>query len=121
MISELLISAIMIVESGGNADKIGSHGEVGPLQIRQCVVDDVNRIYKTNFTIDQMRETQKAVTVMVCYLEYYCDPKKLGREPTAKDYALCWNRGPSFHEMGAVEVANNSYWRTVASHLHEQT
>ena len=59
----LLLSALIAVESGGNDQAKGRHGELGPLQIKSIMVRDVNRFARTRLamtlwpTLPDARET----------------------------------------------------------------
>ena len=49
MIAKFL-AALIMVESGGDPKEVGDNGKaVGVLQIHTIVIDDVNRIYGTDF------------------------------------------------------------------------
>lgn len=110
-----LLAAILLVESSGNPNPPdGPNGEVGPLQIRQCVVDDVNRFYSLdynnlNYTLDDMREIRNAVVVFRCYLAMYATPSRLGRPVTDQDRARIWVGGPD----GWRKKSTLPYWRKV--------
>jgi len=68
----LLISAMMLVESGGDAGAVGDGGRaLGVLQIHACVVKDVNRRYNANFTHADALDPEKAVRICRLYLAIY--------------------------------------------------
>jgi len=94
----IILAAILQVESGGNANAVGSHGDVGVLQIRPCVVDDVNRIYDTNYKYSDRRDPVLSMEMAEKYLRFWASDlrvkKMLKREATDRDIVLCWNRGP---------------------------
>jgi len=114
MISEALIAAVMLVESGGDHRAIGDHHRArGALQIHAAAVRDVNRFYGTKYTHLQMHDPQAARDVFVRYLSIYVTPQRLGRQPTSQDYARCWNGGPD----GWREPATLTYWNRVRQHL----
>ena len=73
----LLLSAIMMVESRNN-DSAHAIGEdaVGVLQIRKCMVDDVNRILnrqkkELKFTYYDRWSRQKSIQMFEIYCEHY--------------------------------------------------
>ena len=108
----LLLSAIMMVESRNNdyAHAIGEDA-VGVLQIRKCMVDDVNRILnrqkkELKFTYYDRWSRQKAIQMFEIYCEHY------GLE-TAEEIARCWNGGP----RGMDKEATSYYWEKVQDHL----
>ena len=108
----LLLSAIMMVESRNN-DSAHAIGEdaVGVLQIRKCMVDDVNRILnrqkkELKFTYYDRWSRQKSIQMFEIYCEHY------GLE-TAEEIARCWNGGP----RGMDKEATSYYWEKVQDHL----
>ena len=108
----LLLSAIIMVESR-NDDSAHAIGEdaVGVLQIRKCMVDDVNRILnrqkkELKFTYYDRWSRQKSIQMFEIYCEHY------GLE-TAEEIARCWNGGP----RGMDKEATSYYWEKVQDHL----
>ena len=99
-----LAAAIIQIESGGNDLAIGDGGRaIGAFQIHRGVVDDVNRIYKTQFTHSEMTNRIKARLVFEKYLTIY------GRGRSTEELARIWNGGPNGHKKQATE----KYWRKV--------
>lgn len=98
--SAALLAAIIAIESGGNDLAVGRRGEIGALQVRPCVVRDVNRIHGTHYRIADMRRREHAVRVCVLYVEHYA--------PGAGDEAQArvWNGGPK----GAQRNSTVRYW-----------
>lgn len=106
MISEVLITALILVESGGNDFARGDNGDaIGCLQIHKEVVDDVNRIYGTTY---QWPEScyDRVSSVRICrlYLQHYA-PKRA----TEKTISRIWNGGPKGHK----KEATLKYWKRV--------
>lgn len=99
MVSELLLAALIGVESGGDTKAKGDGGKaIGCLQIHKGVVEDVNRIYRLEKGFvwpDDCYDKKKAVQICYLYLCHYSCPKRLGREPTPEDMARIWNGGPN--------------------------
>ena len=107
-----LLSSIMQVESNNN-DSAYHKGEdaVGCLQIRKCMVNDVNRILKrqgsyTRFTYDDRWLRSKSVQMFGIYCRHY------GLN-TAEEIARCWNGGP----RGMEKPLTANYWRKVQENL----
>lgn len=98
--SPVLIAAMIAVESGGNANALGRNGEIGALQIRSCVVRDVNRIYGTKYTHAGMTNVDDAVRVASLYIKAYAPGA------SAEVQARVWNGGP----RGASKPATLGYW-----------
>jgi hypothetical protein len=106
MISEMLLMALITVESGGNDFTVGDSGKAaGCLQIHKEVIEDVNRIYGTTYRWPQScysRETSKEICRM--YLKHYA-PKRA----KAKMISRIWNGGPKGHK----KQATLKYWKKV--------
>ena len=107
-----LLSSIMQVESNYN-DSAYHAGEdaVGCLQIRRCMVDDVNRILKRqksylSFTYDDRWLRSKSVQMFGIYCRHY-------DLNTAEEIARCWNGGP----RGMNKPLTATYWRKVQKDL----
>ena len=107
-----LLSSIMFVESNHN-DSAYHKGEdaVGCLQIRKCMVDDVNRILKrqksyTRFTYEDRWLRHKSIKMFNIYCKHY-------KLTTAEEIARCWNGGP----RGMNNPLTTAYWRKVQKDL----
>ena len=103
-----IIDALMLVESSNNdsAHNI-SEDAVGCLQIRQTMVDDVNRILRRNkknirFTYDDRWCRYKSVSMFKIYCRHY-------NLTTAEEIARCWNGGPK----GLYNPSTAVYWEKV--------
>ena len=98
MLSELLIVALIAVESSGNDFALGDKGKAaGCLQVHKCVIDDVNRIYGLTYQWPESaysRET--AICICQLYLKHYAKnyQKKTGRWATVDILCALWNAGP---------------------------
>jgi len=107
-----LLSSIMQVESNHN-DSAYHKGEdaVGCLQIRKCMVDDVNRILKRKrityrYSYNDRWSRDKSIQMFDIYCKYY----KLN---TAEEIARCWNGGP----RGMQNEMTVGYWERVSDKL----
>jgi hypothetical protein len=90
--------AIQIVETGGEADPaeaIGTKGEVGPLQIRRCVLIDVEERYGEMFTLKDVKHLDTAVEVFCLYTARY--NKRAIKARDLEKVSRCWNGGPEGH------------------------
>ena len=103
-----LLSAIMFVESSNN-DSAYHKGEdaVGCLQIRKCMVDDVNRILTINnsyqrFTYEDRWSRYMSVQMFDIYRKHY-------NLTTSEEVARCWNGGP----RGMQKELTAGYWEKV--------
>lgn len=73
-ILEIIIPALIQIESGGNVNAIGDGGEaVGCLQIHEIMVDDVNRIAERNGYI--CPNTDEYIHSEYCYEDRYSEYK----------------------------------------------
>ena len=107
-----LLSAIIDVESNNNDSAYRADEDaVGCLQIRKCMVDDVNRILKRQksqlrFTYDDRWLRSKSTQMFGIYCRYY------GLN-TAEEIARCWNGGP----RGMSKPLTATYWKKVQENL----
>ena len=107
-----LLSAIMFVEFN-NSDSAYHEGEdaVGCLQIRQTMVDDVNRILKRQksnkfFHYEDRWNRAKSIQMFDIYCKHY-------NLNTAEEIARCWNGGP----RGFNKPQTLSYWEKVENYM----
>lgn len=107
--TNLLVSAIIAVESGGDDWARGRAGELGALQIRACVVHDVNRHFGLRYKHNDMTNRAAAIHVFDCYMKMYATEKRLGRTVTDTDRARIWNGGPN----GWKKKSTKSYSKKV--------
>jgi hypothetical protein len=107
-----LLSAIMFVESSYNDSAyVASEDAVGCLQIRKCMVKDVNRILrrqKSNlkFTYNDRWSRSKSIKMFDIYCKHY-------GLTTAEEIARCWNGGPK----GMENSITAKYWKKVENQL----
>ena len=111
-----LLSAIMFVESSYNDSAYNSYEDaVGVLQIRKCMVDDVNRILRRKksdirFTYDDRWLRNKSIKMFDIYCKHY-------GLTTAEEIARCWNGGP----RGMENDITAGYWRKVEKQIKENS
>ena len=107
-----LLSAIIDVESNNNDSAYRADEDaVGCLQIRKCMVDDVNRILRRQksdlrFTYDDRWLRSKSTKMFEIYCKHY------GLN-TAEEIARCWNGGP----RGMNKPLTSNYWKKVQNNL----
>ena len=108
-----LLSAIMFVESSYNDSAyVASEDAVGCLQIRKCMVKDVNRILRRQklnlrFTYNDRWSRVKSIKMFDVYCKHY-------GLTTAEEIARCWNGGPK----GMSNKVTAKYWVKVKSKLN---
>jgi hypothetical protein len=97
-----ILFVIAMVESGGNPNvKDGDNGQSwGMYQIQSGYIEDVNRVYKTNYTHEDARDRNQARLIVVKYLRYWGNRYELntGNAPAAEDYFRLHNGGPHFYK-----------------------
>ena len=134
-----LLDAMMMEESGGNANAIGPYGEVGAFQIHKIYVDDVNRIYHRadcdwDWTYEHRRHRGSSRAIVKQYLRHYATAKRLGHEPTLEDMTRIhvagpdgWRNDPNWFvrnrgytlEKAERKIANaKTYWQKVKARLY---
>ena len=106
----LLLSALIQIESNGNDQARGRHGELGALQIRPIMVRDVNRIMGTHYTHQQVTNRTIAVFIAQSYFAHY------GRNLSDESLARLWQGGPK----GAKKSFTRAYGRRVMRELDRQ-
>lgn len=113
----VLLAAIAIVEnSTGNPTAVSSAGALGPLQIKPCVVDDLNnRGYR--FSYEDRKDKKKSIRMAIIYLNYYNNHhyRKTGTWLTDKQLAGVWNQG--YVGMQKYPAKVNEYWDKVQIQL----
>jgi hypothetical protein len=106
----LLLSALIQIESNGNDQARGHHGELGALQIKSIMVRDINRIMGTSYTHQQVTNRATATFIANAYLNHY------GRNLSDESLARLWQGGP----RGAKKSSTRAYARRVMRELERQ-
>ena len=108
-----ILNAIIQVESRGNPNAYAKGEDAaGILQIRKCMVDDVNRILKRRgaslrYTYNDRWDEDKSKEMFDIFCTYY------GLK-TAEEMARCWNGGP----RGIDNPSTLSYWDKVLTEIN---
>lgn len=111
-LDDALLDAIEIVESNANSFAIGDNGKsVGSFQITKAYVDDVNRVYKKNYSYSDRYDRDKSRDMTRLYLTYYGNFYELKTDKTATYEVLCriHNGGP----RGMYKNSTYSYWKKI--------
>ena len=107
-----LLSALMFVESSYDDSAYNaSEDAVGCLQIRKCMVNDVNRILRKQkslirYSYDDRWMRNKSIQMFNVYCKHY-------NLNTAEEIARCWNGGP----RGMQNEMTVGYWKKVSTKL----
>ena len=108
-----IISAIMFVESSYNNFAYNPNEDaVGCLQIRRCMVDDINRILERKnsllrFNYNDRWSRKKSIQMFEIYRKYY-------NLNTYEKIARCWNGGPN----GIHKPTTADYWDRVKTKIN---
>ena len=110
---DMLIQAMIYVESRGNDSIVNSINAAGCLQIRPIMVEEVNRILSkkkdtTVFTNQDRFSRDKSIKMFNIWREYHHADSPLEK------MARCWNGGGNGHKMKATKV----YWKLVKEKLN---
>ena len=103
-----LIPALIEVESGGVVGAVGDGGRaVGVLQIWPIMVQDVNRIAGTEYTLADRLSPEKSKEMARTYFNHY------GKKWTVEQAARHWNSGPN------TTAGTDGYWNKVKKELEK--
>ena len=116
----LLIPLLIHIESSGRDYVVGDNGTaVGCLQITAGVIEDVNRIYKTDYTKEDCYNRKTSSDICIKYLSYWLE-KAVQREQAEiyNPYEMAcriWNGGPRGYQKESTEV----YWEKIKRRAKE--
>ena len=109
--THLLSALIMVESSNDDSAYCKSEDAVGCLQIRKCMVDDVNRILRRQgkvhrYVYDDRWLRSRSIKMFAIYCKHY-------GLTTAEEIARCWNGGP----RGMNNDMTAGYWKKVKKNL----
>ncbi len=105
---EILLMALIDYESAGFTNAINFNEKAfGVLQIRKCVIDDVNFFYNTNYKHSDAFDYDKSIDIFWKYQRIWNNLN------TPESYARIWNGGPS----GMKKRATLKYWGEVKNRI----
>jgi len=107
----LLLSALIQIESHGNDQAKGRHGELGALQIKPILVRDVNRIMGTHYAHQQVTNRTISLFIANAYLSHY------GKHLSDESLARIWQGGPK----AISRSSSRAYGRRVMRELERRT
>ena len=114
--TERLLNAIWFVESGCRNGAIkGDNGNaLGPMQIWRGYHQDATEFSGLGGAYQDVSDIKYAKKVVKAYMARYCTQRRLGREPTLRDFAVMHNGGPNAHKAKGQKLVNvNRYWAKV--------
>lgn len=124
---DLLLEAMIIVESNGNDSCIGDRNlgrpSVGCLQIRPIMVREVNRILrkqkiKKKYTLNDRYSRKKSIEMFYIWRDYHHS------EDSDEVIARCWNGGPKGWKKKStryywIKVVKERYWLKVKQEIEQ--
>ena len=122
---DLLLEAMIVVESNGNDSCIGDRNlgrpSVGCLQIRPIMVREVNRILrkqkiKKKYTLNDRYSRNKSIEMFYIWRDYHHS------EDSDEVIARCWNGGPKGWKKKStryywIKVVKERYWLKVKQEM----
>ena len=116
----VLLPVFAKVESNNNPNAVGDKGNaVGIYQIWPSYVEDVNRISKRSYTLEDRKDAKKSKEMVEIYLTHYGRrvERLTGRKATLEDLARIHNGGPN----GFKKDCTKKYWSRCKKHLKGET
>ena len=107
-----LFEAMAWVESSNDPNAVGECGGVGLYQIREIYVDDVNRIYFTDFQYSDRLNPEKSREMVELYTAHYV-PFYENAWDWYEKRARTHNGGP----LGAKKQSTLPYWEKVKGRM----
>ena len=111
-----LLNAIWFVESGCRNGPIkGDNGNaLGPMQVWRAYHKDATEFSGLGGAYEDVSDIKYAKKLVKAYMARYCTQRRLGREPTLRDFAVMHNGGPNAHKAKGQKLINvNRYWAKV--------
>lgn len=110
-----LTAAIIAVESSGVLTAFNAAEQAhGPLQVRPCVIEDVNRMAGTAYTTSDCYDPQTAQRIQSIYTYRWLTIKGIPAGMSLEEaVARTWNGGPN----GPRKEATAGYWNKVKEEM----
>tara|TARA_R110001592_G_scaffold114391_1_gene314182 strand:+ start:1408 stop:1911 length:504 start_codon:yes stop_codon:yes gene_type:complete len=122
---DILLEAIIVVESNGNDSCIGDRNlgrpSVGCLQIRPIMVREVNRLLrkqkiKKKYTLNDRYSRKKSIEMFYIWKDYHHS------EDSDEVIARCWNGGPKGWKKKSTiyywtKVVKEKYWLKIENEI----
>ena len=113
---EDLYAAIRIVESNGNPDAVGDHGQaIGCYQIWRDYWQDATEFSNIGGSYNDCFNCDYAHEIVIAYMNRYATEDRLKRPVTFEDIARIHNGGPN----GYRKESTKKYWTKVANILYK--
>jgi hypothetical protein len=112
-ILEILLSAMLCVESARGETSGDGGAAHGRLMIHQAMLDDIRQRFGLCLSLEDMDDLGQAKRAARLYWRIWATPELLGHVPTLEDLARIHNGGPD----GWSEHCTDRYWSEVRSHL----
>tara|TARA_Y100000052_G_scaffold24834_1_gene27770 strand:- start:223 stop:651 length:429 start_codon:yes stop_codon:yes gene_type:complete len=107
------LHAMRIVESNNNPDAVGDGGKaIGMYQIHDKYwLDGVRFTPSIGGEYKDCFNPEYAEKIVRSYMRRYCNKRRLGHEPTIRDYCIIHNGGPNAHKATGQKKKNlDKYW-----------
>jgi len=114
-----LLPFLVQVESNGDLNAVGDGGKAkGCLQIWEIYIQDVNRVYNTDYVHDDAFDKYKAHEITYAYLLHYGKhyERTTGKKVTLEVLARMHNGGPK----GYKNPNTKKYWKKVKKMIDKQ-
>lgn len=111
---------MILVESSGLDDQYHEEsGATGPLQIKQILVDDANRIIGKPhwYTLQDCHSLTDSIEIFHIIKDHYATEELLGHKPTMRDRAGIWKQGFASYKRNPHE--SNPYWNKVVGYVEK--
>ena len=92
-----IITALILVESGGDPIAVGRDGELGCLQFTPIMVRDVNRIAGTTYTHEDALNVSHSVNMAEIVLAHYA-------VTNLPDALMFWRHGPGYKSKAMEQI-----------------
>ena len=108
---ETILAILMSLRAVESTSGIDPRANGNDLQIKPICVRDVNRVYHTSYTMDDVTDRRRSEEIAVLYLSYW--GPRCTANPTEETFACIWHRGPSKWR----DAKGAAYWRKVKRNL----
>lgn len=116
-IPEILIIALIAVESGGDPNAIGDGGAAyGILQIHASYVEDASQYARQQWVHEDAFDPDLSIQILQAYMSRYATERRAGGPVTAEHVARIHNGGPNGHRRSSTD----RYWEKVKAELYRR-
>ena len=107
MTKNQLIICMVMAESTGKPNQVNHEsGAVGPLGIKQILLDDINEKLELQLELSDCERLSAAIYIFNIYQGFYAP-----HDATCRDMAGIWKSGPTGYRQDPE--ASDIYWKTI--------